>query len=75
MSASVACISCRSASGMVMITTRSSSNSVMSATIRASMARRVLLLVRNRVLFTGPTSMPVSSSAAAMRWVRAVVLL
>ena len=60
---------------MDMTTTRSLSYSSMSATIRASMASRVLLLVRNSTLFTGPTSMPVSSSAAAMRWVSAVVLV
>ena len=42
--------------------------------IQASIARRVRLLVRNRALFTGAASMPQSIRAAAMRWVRAVVL-
>ena len=75
MSASVACISCRRDKGIVITTTRSWSNSVMSATIRASMARRVRLFVRNSALFTGPTSMPQPNSSDAMRWVWAVVLL
>ena len=38
------------------------------------MASRVRLLVRNSALFTPATAMPVSSSAAATRWVWAEVL-
>ena len=74
MSASVACSSCRRDRGMDMTTTRSPSYSSMSATMRASMASRTGDFVRNSALFTGPTSMPRSISAAAMRCVRAVVL-
>ena len=63
-----------SARGMDITTTRPLSYSSMSATIRASMASRTGDFVRNSALFTGPTSMPRSISAAAMRCVRAVVL-
>ena len=75
MSASVACSSRHRDRGMDMTTTRPLSYSSMSATIRASIARRTALLVRNSALFTAPTSMPQSISSAAMRWVRAVVLV
>ena len=72
-SASVACISSRRDSGMDMTTTRSLSYSSISDAMRLSMARRTFDLVRNSALFTADTS-TCSINAAAMRWVRAVVL-